>query len=64
MSDAGEEKAKTISIYENQRFYPVIGWSKKLLPTDPKRLASWLTSALIHHHIANICMRISIDGLI
>ena len=21
-------------VYENQRFFPIIGWSRKLLPTD------------------------------
>ena len=24
----------TVSVYENQRFYPLLGWSSKLLPTD------------------------------
>eukprot|EP01063_Lacrimia_lanifica_P035959 TRINITY_DN6997_c0_g3_i1.p1 TRINITY_DN6997_c0_g3~~TRINITY_DN6997_c0_g3_i1.p1 ORF type:complete len:3924 (+),score=1494.40 TRINITY_DN6997_c0_g3_i1:108-11879(+) len=31
---AAEERRSMVETYENQRYYPIVGWSSKLLPTD------------------------------
>ena len=30
----------TLETWENERWYPVVGWSSKVLPTDPQHWSS------------------------